>query len=180
MPFPQPQPLPRPRAHCPPPPRVCHPGSSLLSPLSAPGDGDLVKATASSMVPSTPLEGEGLANHPSSELCTWDSPSEGSNQTAKPSLPTETPQRPFPFVGVGGSGAGGGAHLAHARLLMQLRGPLPLVPGELRSVSARTEHRPCPTWTGTVSSNGTSGESYCHYSHGSSERQLENWSQKGS
>ena len=102
MPFPRPQPLPRPRAHCPPPPRVCHPRSSLLSPLSAPGDGDLVKATASSMVPSTPLEGPG--SHPSSELCMWDSPSEESNQTAKPSPPTETPQSPFPFVGGGGQG----------------------------------------------------------------------------
>lgn len=74
----------------PPPPQVCHPRSSLLSPLSAPGDGDLVKAAASSVVPSTPLEGEGPGSHP---------PSEGSNQTARLSPPMETPQRPFPFVG---------------------------------------------------------------------------------
>lgn len=122
-PFPRPQQLPWPRADCPPPPRVCHPREPSESSLCPLETEILLKPPPALRSPPRPWRVKAQDVTLSSKLCTWDSPSEGSNQTAKLSPPTETPERSSPFVGGGGSGAAGGAHLAHARLLTQLRGP---------------------------------------------------------
>lgn len=175
-PFPRPQQLPWPRADCPPPPRVCHPREPSESSLCPLETEILIKAAASSTEPPTPLEGEGPGRHPVLQALHMGLSLRGVQPNCKTISTHRDTREVLSFCrrwGVGGcrQGPPGPRSPPHPA-----QGP-PIIPGELRSVSAHTEHRPCPTWMGTVLPTGPE-ESHCHYSHGSSERQVENRSQR--